>query len=110
MSLVGRGVFRRSYLTPEGREVLVAVDFESKEVGSVILEPDDNQLTVLAELWDLLDLADPEHQRRIGPRDPMAKKAANGLNRVVAALPLVSTLAVLKVWLLIGHHVARWYS
>ncbi len=64
MSLVERGVYVRSWLTPEGREVLVAVDYRSREVGSITLEPGENRYTSLAEMWDLLDLHDPEHTRR----------------------------------------------
>lgn len=71
MPLVERGVYSRPWLTAEGREVFVAVDFLSREVGCTTVEAGDNPYTALADLWDLLDLADPDHVRRVVPRpDP----------------------------------------
>ena len=110
MGLCGRGVFTRSYLSPEGRQVLVAVDFESREVGTVVVEAGDNPLTIAAELWDLLDLQDPDHARRVGPRDPSRKQTGGNAAQIVAALPIATTLALAKVWLTIGHHFARHFG
>jgi hypothetical protein len=60
VSLVDRGVYTRPYLSPDGYEVLVAVDRQSREVGHLALEPGDNPYTALAQMWDLLELADPQ--------------------------------------------------
>ena len=60
MSLVERGVYVRPYLTADGRTVVVAIDHLSRDVGQIVLEPDDNPYSAVIELWGLLDLADPE--------------------------------------------------
>jgi len=60
MPLIGRGVWSRAYLSPEGHQVLVAVDHHSREVGCVTVEPGDNPIQIVAELWDVLELIDPQ--------------------------------------------------
>lgn len=69
MPLVGRGVWSRSYLSPGGFEVLVAVDWQSRLVGEYAVREEEDRLTALQMMWTLLDAADPTHARRQTSRD-----------------------------------------
>jgi hypothetical protein len=57
--LLGRGVYRAPYLSPDGHAILYAVDHHHTRIAERYLMLGDNPFTVNAELWEILNHVDP---------------------------------------------------
>lgn len=91
MELLGRGVYRAQYLSSEGLPVLIAIDHASRKIEEAIISRQDDPMHVQAALWRMLDARDPEFAR------PKAQGIRPTMDRVVALLPLCTTLALLRL-------------
>lgn len=67
MTLLPRGVHRCPVLSPDGSPIVISVDHKHQEVQRRVILPGENPFTVVATLWEHLDLRDPDHSRRQDP-------------------------------------------
>lgn len=68
MSLLPRGVYRASYLSESGHPLLVAITEDHRRIATREVTTPDQAIPMLADLWNLLDQADPEYKRRSSAR------------------------------------------
>lgn len=101
MALLGRGVYRAQYLSPEGLVVLFAVDHAHRRIEEAHLPETDDLVAASGMLWRMLDARDPDYARHT-PEDLLIQPPAQGLGigrlrASVALLPFCTAFALLKL-------------
>lgn len=105
MALLGRGVYRAPCLSPNGEPILFAVDHAHRRIenGIIYVQPRDDEVSLIATLWRMLDAQDPEYARRKTPREHTKPQPSQGvpiagaLRASVAILPFTTVFALLKL-------------
>jgi len=62
VTIPGRGVFIKRYLSDGGHRILVARDRNGRQVAECVIENEKRAVELSAAMWRVLEVADPAHR------------------------------------------------